>query len=157
VRYFEDFHKGDEYRLASTTVEEGEMNAVARRFDPQLLYVDPELAQETPFGGIIATGWFTGSLFMRMFVDELLSDSASHGSPGVEELRWLKPVRGGDRLTGRVTVLDVWESTRRADRGTVLCQSELVNQDGDVVMSLRSRGLFGRRPGGSSPVDPGPA
>src|SRR3712207_2026120 len=119
------------------------MIAVARRFDPQSFHVAPELAQETPFGGVIARGWVTRSLFMRMFVDELLSDSASHGSPGVEELRWLKPVRGGDRLTGRVTVLDVWESTRRADRGTVLCQSELVNQDGDVVMSLRSRGLFG--------------
>jgi acyl dehydratase len=146
VRYFEDFHKGDEYRLATITVDADEMIDFARRFDPQPFHVDPELARESPFGGLIASGWFTGSLFMRMFVDELLSDAASHGSPGVEELRWLKPVRGGDQLTGRVTVLDVWESTRRPDRGTVLCQSELINSDGDVVMSLRSRGLFGRRP-----------
>src|SRR4051794_8499043 len=122
------------------------MIAFARRFDPQPFHLDPELARESPFGGVIASGWFTGSLFMRMFVDELLSDSASHGSPGVEELRWLKPVRGGDQLAGRVIVLDTWGSTRRTDRGTVLCQSELTNQDGDVVMSLRSRGLFGRRP-----------
>jgi acyl dehydratase len=146
VRYFEDFHKGDEYALATTTIDADEMVAFARRFDPQPFHTDPELALESPFGGVIASGWFTGAVFMRMFVDELLSDAASHGSPGVEELRWLKPVRGGDQLTGRVTVLDTWESTKRPDRGTVVCQSELINQDGDVVMSLRSRGLFGRRP-----------
>jgi acyl dehydratase len=151
VRYFEDFHKGDEYRLATITVDGDEMIEFARRFDPQPFHVDPDLARQSPFGGIIASGWFTGSLFMRMFVDELLSDAASHGSPGVEELRWLKPVRSGDRLTGRVTVLDTWESSRRSDRGTVLCQSELVNQEGDVVLSLRSRGLFGRHPTSDDP------
>jgi acyl dehydratase len=144
VRYFEDFRTGDEYRLATVTVDYDEMVAFARRFDPQPFHVDDELAKESSFGELIASGWFTGSLFMRMFVDELLSDAASHGSPGVEELRWLRPVRAGDQLTGRVTVLDVWPSSKRDDRGTVLCRSELVNQDGEVVMSLRSRGLFGR-------------
>lgn len=150
MRYFEDFSKGDEYRLATITVDRDEMIAFARRFDPQPFHVDEDLARDSAFGELIASGWFTGSLFMRMFVDELLSDAASHGSPGVEELRWLKPVRAGDQLTGRVTVLDTWPSTKRADRGTVLCQSELLNQDGDVVMSLRSRGLFGRRPSGDA-------
>jgi acyl dehydratase len=146
VRYFEDFAKGDEYRLATVAVDRDEMVTFARRFDPQPFHVDEQQAKESSFGELIASGWFTGALFMRMFVDELLSDAASHGSPGVEELRWLRPVRAGDRLTGRVTVLDVWPSSRRDDRGTVLCQSELVNDAGEVVMSLRSRGMFGRRP-----------
>jgi acyl dehydratase len=146
VRYFEDFSQGDEYRLATVTVDADEMVAFAQRFDPQPFHVDEHLAKESSFGGLIASGWFTGSLFMRMYVDELLHDSNSHGSPGIEELRWLRPVRAGDQLTGRVTVLDTWPSTKRADRGTVLCRSELLNGDGDVVMSLRSRGLFGRRP-----------
>jgi acyl dehydratase len=87
---------------------------------------------------------------MRMYVDELLTDAASHGSPGVEELRWLKPVRSGDQLSGTVTVLDVWPSSKRTDRGTVLCRSELANQDGQTVMSLVSRGMFGRRPTGDA-------
>lgn len=150
MRYFEDFAVGDEYRLATVTVDREEMVAFAERFDPQPFHVDEQLAKESSFGGLVASGWFTGSLFMRMFVDELLSDSASHGSPGVEELRWLRPVRAGDRLTGTVTVLDVWPSSRRADRGTLLCESQLTNDAGEVVMSLRSRGMFGRRP-----VEPG--
>jgi acyl dehydratase len=159
VRYFEDFAKGDEYELATVTVDRDEMVAFAQRFDPQPFHVDEELAKQSAFGELIASGWFTGSLFMRMFVDELLSDAASHGSPGVEELRWLRPVRPGDRLTGRVTVLDAWPSSKRDDRGTVLCQSELLNETGEVVMSLRSRGMFGRRPteggAGRRPTDGG--
>src|SRR4051794_2483232 len=122
------------------------MIAFARRFDPQPIHVDEQLAERSAFGGLIASGWFTGSLFMRMYVDELLDDADSHGSPGVEQLRWLRPVRPGDRLTGRVRVLEVWPSTKRTDRGTVLTESELVNVDGEVVMSLRARGMFGRRP-----------
>jgi acyl dehydratase len=150
VRYFEDFSVGDVYRLATVPVDRAEMVAFARRFDPQPFHVDEQLATESSFGELIASGWFTGSLFMRMYVDELLTDAASHGSPGVEELRWLKPVRAGDELSGTVTVLDVWPSSKRADRGTVLCRSELINQDGETVMSLVSRGMFGRRPTGDA-------
>jgi acyl dehydratase len=146
VRYFEDFSAGDEYRFPPVTVDHDEMVAFARRFDPQPFHVDEELARQTSFGELIASGWFTGSLFMRMYVDNLLTGAVSHGSPGIEELRWHLPVRAGDRLSGRVTVLETWPSARRADRGTVVTQAELVNQEGDVVMSLRSRGMFGRRP-----------
>jgi acyl dehydratase len=146
VRYFEDFRQGDEYHLETVTVDRDEMVAFARRFDPQPFHVDEAAAKESPFGELIASGWFTGSLFMRMYVDELLTDAASHGSPGIEELRWLRPVRAGDQLTGRVTVVETRPSEKRPDRGTVFARSELVNQSGEVVMSLRSRGLFGRRP-----------
>jgi acyl dehydratase len=146
VRYFEDFRQGDEYHLETVTVDRDEMVAFARRFDPQPFHVDEAAAKESPFGELIASGWFTGSLFMRMYVDELLTDAASHGSPGIEELRWLRPVRPGDQLTGRVTVVETRPSEKRPDRGTVFARSELVNQSGEVVMSLRSRGLYGRRP-----------
>jgi acyl dehydratase len=146
VRYFEDFGVGDVYELATVIVDLDEMVAFARRFDPQPFHVDEVAAKESSFGELVASGWFTGSLFMRMYVDELLADSASQGSPGVEELRWLKPVRAGDRLTGRVTVLDARPSATRADRGTVFTHSEILNGDGEVVMSLKARGLFGRRP-----------
>jgi acyl dehydratase len=146
VRYFEDFRQGDEYHLETVTVDRDEMVAFARRFDPQPFHLDEAAAKESPFGELIASGWFTGSLFMRMYVDELLTDAASHGSPGIEELRWLRPVRAGDQLTGRVTVVETRPSEKRPDRGTVFARSELVNQSGEVVMSLRSRGLFGRRP-----------
>ena len=147
MRYFEDFAKGDEYHLATITVDHDEMVAFARRFDPQPFHVDEELAKESAFGELIASGWYTGSLFMRMYVDEVLHDAVSHGSPGVEELRWLRPVRAGDELTARVTVLDTWPSTKRDDRGTVLTLSEMINSSGEVVMSLKARGMFGRRPG----------
>jgi acyl dehydratase len=144
--YFEDFEPGQDIDLGTCTVTEDEILAFARRFDPQPFHVDEAAAKESPFGELIASGWFTGSLFMRMYVDELLTDAASHGSPGIEELRWLRPVRAGDQLTGRVTVVETRPSEKRPDRGTVFARSELVNQSGEVVMSLRSRGLFGRRP-----------
>jgi acyl dehydratase len=108
--------------------------------------VDEELARQTSFGELIASGWFTGSLFMRSYVDNLLTDAVSHGSPGIEELRWLRPVRAGDQLSGHITVLETWPSARRADRGTIVFQAEMADQNGNVVMTMRSRGMFGRRP-----------
>ncbi|MDQ1673355.1 MAG: hypothetical protein QOC98_1917 [Frankiaceae bacterium] len=146
MRYFEDFGVGDVYELGTVTVDADEMTAFAQRFDPQPFHVDEVAAKESSFGELIASGWFTGSLFMRMYVDGLLQDAASQGSPGVEELRWRRPVRAGDELSGRVTVLDARPSASRADRGTVFTYAEVVNGDGEVVLSMKARGLFGRRP-----------
>ncbi len=146
-RYFEDFSAGEVLELGSVTVTEAEIVDFARRWDPQAFHVDPEAAKASVFGGLIASGWHTGSMWMRLYVDAMLDTAASQGSPGVEELRWLAPVRPGDTLAGRLTVLDVTPSDRRPDRGTVRIRGEMVNQDGVTVMSMTSRGHFGRRPG----------
>jgi acyl dehydratase len=142
---FEDFEPGQVYELGTRTVTEGELVEFARQWDPQPFHVDPEAAKESVFGGLIASGWQTGAMWMRMYVDTMLG-SAARGSPGIEELRWLAPVRPGDTLTGRLTVLETAPSATRSDRGTVRIRGEMVNQDGVTVMAMTSRGHFGRRP-----------
>ena len=141
---FEDFEPGQVYELGSRTVTEAELVEFARQWDPQPFHVDPEAARESVFGGLIASGWQTGAIWMRMYVDTMLG-SAARGSPGIEELRWLAPVRPGDTLAGRLTVLETTPSATRADRGTVRILGEMVNQDGVTVMRMTSRGHFGRR------------
>ncbi len=143
---FEDFEPGQVVELGSHTVTEDEIVAFARQWDPQPFHVDPDAARESAFGGLIASGWHTASLWMRLYVDSLLGSTASQGSPGIEELRWLAPVRPGDTLTGKVTVLETTPSERRPGRGTVRIRGEMVNGDGVVVLSMLSRGHFGRRP-----------
>jgi acyl dehydratase len=144
--YFEDFGAGQVLELGSRTVTEDEIIEFARQFDPQPFHVDPEAAAESVFGGLIASGWHTGAMWMRLYVDNMLGSASAQGSPGIEELRWLAPVRPGDTLHGRLTVLETTPSERRPDRGTVRIRGEMVNQDGVTVMSMISRGHFGRRP-----------
>ena len=143
--FFEDFAAGQVYELGSRTVTEDELVDFARQWDPQPFHVDPEAAKQSVFGGLIASGWQTGAIWMRMYVDTVLG-SAARGSPGIEELRWLAPVRPGDRLSGRLTVLEATPSATKPDRGTIRIRAEMVNQDGVTVMSMTSRGHFGRRP-----------
>jgi acyl dehydratase len=145
VRYFEDFAPGDESEIGPVTVTEEEVVEFARRYDPQPFHVDAEAAKEGPFGGLVASGWLTTALFMGMFVRAVLLDSASMGSPGIDEIRWTAPVRPGDTLTGRVTVTGVQPSSRHRGRGTVFTSSEVRNQDGVTVMTLKARGYFARR------------
>lgn len=146
TRHFDDFAPGDTVELGSHTVTEQEIVAFARQWDPQPFHVDPEAARESVFGGLVASGWHTAALWMRMYVDSLLEGTDSRGSPGVEELRWLAPVRPGDTLTARLEVLETTPSATRPDRGTVRIRAEMENQDGIVVLSMTSRGHFGRRP-----------
>jgi acyl dehydratase len=146
VRYFEDFHAGDVRELGPVTVTQDEIVEFARRYDPQPFHVDPEAARDSIYGGLIASGWHTTALFMGMFVREVLLGSASLGSPGVEEIRWLAPVRPGDELRGRSTILEVRESSKDPRRGTVISLNEVRNQDDVVVMTMRARGFFARRP-----------
>ncbi len=146
MRYFEDFQIGEVTELGSVSVSEAEIVEFAERFDPQPFHIDPEAAQTSPFGGLIASGWHTTALFMGMFVRGVLLESASLGSPGVEEIRWTAPVRPGDTLRGRSTISDVQPSATNPRRGTVITTNEVVNQDGEVVMRLKARGFFARRP-----------
>ena len=122
------------------------MLAFAHRFDPQPFHVDAEAAVHTPFGGLIASGWFSAALFMRLYVDAVLADSTSQGSPGLSELRWLLPVRAGDELRGSLEVLEVTPSQTRPGRGTVVLRGEL-RRGRDTVVRMTFRGLFGRRTG----------
>lgn len=146
MRYFEDFAVGQVFPLGSYEMAEAEILEFARRYDPQPFHVDPEAARSSIFGGLIASGWHTCAVYMRLYVDALLSHSASLGSPGLEELRWLRPVRPGDVLTGEFHVTDVTPSSKHADRGTVHFRAEIHNQGGVLVSTMHGRGLFGRRP-----------
>jgi acyl dehydratase len=145
VRFFEDFRVGEVAELGPVTVTEAEIVEFASRYDPQPFHVDPEAATRSPFGGLIASGWHTTALFMQMFVRAVLLDTASLGSPGVEQVRWLAPVRPGDELRGRSRVVDVRESSTNPRRGTVFTDNEVRNHTDTVVMTLRARGFFARR------------
>jgi acyl dehydratase len=145
MRYFEDFQVGEVSEVGPVTVSEEEIVEFASRYDPQPFHVDAEAAKASPYGGLIASGWHTTALFMGMFVRGILLDSASLGSPGVEELRWTAPVRPGDQLVARVTVTDVQPSAKTPGRGTVVTASEVFNQDGTLVLRMKARGYFARR------------
>ena len=143
--HFEDFEPGQVYELGTRLVTESEIVAFAREWDPQPFHIDPEAAKESAFGGLIASGWQTGAMWMRMYVDTMLG-SRRAARPGSKSCRWLAPVRPDDTLSGRLTVLEATPSATRPDRGTIRIRGEMVNQDGVTVMSMTSRGHFGRRP-----------
>lgn len=145
-RYFEDFTVGQSLELGSYTVTRDEIVAFARQFDPQPFHTDEARAKESAFGGLIASGWHTASIFMRLLVDGLLNETASMGSPGVDELRWTRPVRPGNTLRARFTVREATPSARHADRGTIVSDCEIRNQDDVVVMRVTGRNIIGRRP-----------
>ena len=145
MRHWEDFQVGEVVEVGPVTVTEEEIVEFATRFDPQPFHIDPEAAKQSMFGGLIASGWHTIALFMGMFVRGVLLDSASLGSPGVDEIRWTAPVRPGDTLVGRSTVSDVQPSSTDPRRGTVFTTNEVFNQDGVLVMSFKARGFFARR------------
>jgi acyl dehydratase len=145
--YFEDLTPGRVFELGAVDVTEDEIVEFASRFDPQPFHLDPVAAAETIFGGIIASGWHTCAMCMRLLVDGLLRGSTSLGSPGMEQIRWLAPVRPGDRLSARTTVEEARPSSSKPDRGTVTLLTQMENQDGVVVMTMRGMGMYARRPG----------
>lgn len=141
-RYFEDYIPGTAHEFGAIRVERDEVLSFARRFDPQAFHTDPEAADDTIFGGLIASGWHTAGLMMRLFVEHYLSRGASLGSPGVDELRWTQPVRPGDELSIRVTVLKTKRSRTKPDRGIVHSLIEVINQNREVVMHMRAMNLL---------------
>ena len=140
-RYFEDYQPGEVFEFGDYPITEEEIVEFAKRYDPQPFHVDRQAAAESIYGGLIASGWMTGSIMMRMLVDHFVSPASSMGSPGVDEVRWVKPVRAGDRLRVRVVVLDAKRSQSKPDRGLLYVQQEALNQDGDTVMTIRGMSL----------------
>ncbi len=141
-RFFEDYLTGSVHEFGSLSISQEEIISFARRFDPQVFHLDPESAKQTMYGGLIASGWHTSSLMMRLFVDHYLSHNASLGSPGVDELRWYKPVRPGDELSIRVTVTQTRRSRSKPDRGVLHSFVEVLNQNGEVVGSMKALNLL---------------
>ncbi len=143
--WFEDFPAGMAVEIAGPTLTRESILEYARRYDPQPFHVDEEAGKRSMYGGLIASGWHTVSLAMRMICDAYLLDAASLGSPGVNEVRWLKPVRPGDTIRLRMTVIEAKPSRSKPDRGTVLHRWEVLNQQGDAVMTMEGYGMFRRR------------
>ncbi|HZS93356.1 MAG TPA: MaoC family dehydratase [Chloroflexota bacterium] len=146
IRFFDDFRVGETIELGTVTISEEEIIAFARQFDPQPFHTDPEAAARSRFGGLIASGWQTVGLFMRLYVERVLSKTVSLGSPGVDTIRWPHPVRPGDTLTGRWTVLECRPSRTKPDRGVIRSRGEILNQNGEIVLSLEALNIIGRAP-----------
>ena len=147
ILYFEDFAAGQVIELGTIpSLTEEEIITFARQWDPQPFHTDPEAAKESIYGGLIASGWQTALLTMRLQVDSLLSKMDTHGSPGVENIRFRKPVRAGDRLQARYTVLVAEPSAKRPTMGKLLGRTEVFDEAGDVVYQMEGWGLVGRRP-----------
>jgi acyl dehydratase len=145
-RWFADYKPGAVYEYGHATLTEDELLDFARKFDPQPMHTDPAYAATGPFGGLIASGWHTAGLMMRLLADNYLSKVASLASPGVDELRWPHPVRPGDVLRLRVEVVEARESRSKPDRGIVRTKAELLNQDDVVVMSMLAVNMVAKRP-----------
>lgn len=151
--WWEDFTPGLVLESAGYLVTEAEILEFARKYDPQPFHADAKAAAASPFGGLIASGWMTSAICMRLFYDLVLSDAAGVGSPGVDELRWTRPVRPGDTLRVKRTVLEVAPSRSRPEIGSVRSRADVFNQRDELVMHLTSISLFRRRePGVANPM-----
>ena len=139
---FEDFEVGGTIALGDKTVTAGEIVEFASEFDAQPMHLDEEAGKASILGGLAASGWHTCCMFMRMMCDGFLLDSTSQGSPGLDYVRWKKPVLAGDRLSGRSIVLDKRASLSKPGLGFVTVRSELLNQRGEVVLELQNTGMF---------------
>jgi acyl dehydratase len=147
LRYFEDFPAGEVVEFGDREVTAQEIVAFARQFDPQAFHLGEDEARATVAGGLIASGWHTASMMMRMIYDAMLFDTAGQGSPGMDSIDWLKPVRPGDRLRVRRTTVSARNSRSRPDIGVIEARFELMNQNREIVMTQQGSMFFRRRPG----------
>jgi acyl dehydratase len=145
TRYFEDYIVGSEQELGNLSFSEAEIIEFASKYDPQDFHIDPEKAKTSAYGGLIASGWHTAACIMRLLVDEYLDSASSLGSPGLDELRWLAPVRPGDSLTVKVRISDTRRSKSRPERGLVHTWIRAFNQHGTLVASMKAITLIACR------------
>jgi acyl dehydratase len=144
-RYFEDYAPGAVYEYGHLTVTEDDIVSFAEQFDPQPIHTDRAFAEAGPFGGLIASGWHSAGLLMRLFADHYLSGVASLASPGVDELRWAAPLRPGDSVRLRTTITQTRPSRSKPDRGMVHTAAELLNQNDQCPLSLAAMNILRRR------------
>jgi len=144
--WWEDFEVGERSEMGRHTFNEKEIVDFAKQFDPQPFHLDPAAAANTPFGGLIASGWHTCAVGMRLMVESYIGRTVSLGSPGIDNVRWLKPVRAGDTLVYARTVIESRASTSRQGVGLVKHRWEAVNQAGETVLTMEGWGMYGRRP-----------
>jgi acyl dehydratase len=144
--WWEDFRIGDTAEIGRHTFTEEEILGFGRQFDPQPFHADAAAAAHSVFGGLIASGWHTCAVGMRLMVQSYLRRTVSLGSPGIDKIRWLKPVRPGDTLAYHRTVIESRASATRKGVGLVKHRWEAVNQAGELVLSMEGWGMFGRRP-----------
>lgn len=145
-RWFEDYVPGAVHELGTFSFSEADIVEFAKRYDPQRFHIDPVAAKQTPYGGIIASGWHTIAAMMRLVVEGFTSAVGGLGSPGIDELRWIKPVRPGDVLAVRATITESRRSQSKPDRGLVHALFEVRNDKGEVVMSVRTMTFVKTRP-----------
>ena len=151
TRFFEDYRIGEVAEFGDYEITSLEIIEFAKRYDPQLFHTDPEAAKQSSFGGLVASGWMSASVLMRMLVDHYISPVASMGSPGVDALRWLKPVKPGDRLRARVEVVGKRRSQSKPDRGLIHFVQQGLNQHGELVIAFNGMGMYRCRS-----TEPGP-
>lgn len=144
--YWEDFPVGQQRDFGAMPVRREAVIEFARQFDPQPFHVDDAAASASLFGGLCASGWHTCAMAMRMMCDDYLLDSASLGSPGIDNLRWLKPVFPGDTLSVRLEVLEARPMASRPQVGLVRSRWTVCNQHADAVLTMEGWGMFRRRP-----------
>jgi acyl dehydratase len=143
--YFEDIAPGTVTRFGPRKITREEIITFAAEFDPQPMHLDEEAAKKTMLGGLSASGWHSCAIMMRLIYDGFLVDAASMGAPGIDEVKWLKPVRPGDELSVRLTALEKREPKTRPDMGFVQFRCELLNQNGEVVLDSTYPGMFAKR------------
>lgn len=144
--YWEDFAVGQTIELGEREVSRDEIVEFAQQYDPQAFHVDEAAAEASLYGGLIASGWHTCAMVMRMMCDGYLLRSASLGSPGIDSIRWLRPVRPGDVLRAQMTVLEARPSASKPDRGILKSDWKVLNQHDELVMTMQGLGMFRRRP-----------
>lgn len=145
-RWFDDYQVGEVFEFGNYAVSEAEIIAFARSYDSQFFHLDSEAAKSSSYGGLIASGWMSAAIAMRMMCDHFVPETSGMGSPGIDQLRWLVPVRPGDQLHLRASVMEVKRSQSKPDRGVVTIRQELINQLGQVVMSLDGKSMHKVRP-----------
>ncbi len=153
-RFFEDYAAGEVFEFGDYLITREEIIEFASRYDPQAFHLDEAAAAKSHFGGLAASGWMTCSVLMRMLVDNYISPRSSMGSPGLEEIRWLQPVRPGDRLRVRVTIDSTRPSASKPDRGFVMASQQVLNQRDQVVLSVRGTGMYRTRASAADGVTP---
>lgn len=141
-RFFEDYTVGEVVEFGDYLVTEKEIISFAESYDPQPFHTDPIAAKQSNFGGIISSGWMTAAIVMRLFCDHFIPQQSAMGSPGIDSLQWMLPVRPNDRLHARATILSTVQSKSKPDRGVIGLRQEAINQDGEVVLSFDGKAMF---------------